>query len=108
MSIELGQQEPCYPAAVTLALLNLQEMMGNIRKHPRLFILDTLKKLREGKMNTDLQIRVGSVISFKQEFLKHTALNSCQNSTGTTLQRKTHVTSSKNDPKKLSVPPTSL
>lgn len=46
-------------------------------------------------MNPDLQIRVGSVISFKQEFLKHTALNSCQNPTGTTLQRKTHVTTVK-------------
>lgn len=36
-------------------------------------------------MNTDLQITVGSAVSFKQEFLQHTALNSRQNPAGTTL-----------------------
>lgn len=50
-------------------------------------------------MRADLPSAVRSAISFKQEFLQDTTLDSCQNPAGTTLQGKTRVSARKNQPK---------
>lgn len=69
----------------------LQET-GNIKEHASslaCFSWTLRGSLGEGycRVSADLPSTVSSAVSFKQELLQDTALHSCQNPTGTTLQR---------------------